>query len=385
MATNKYKLTSPYTRQSLDCPPEDEVYKTYLETTKFDSSTSEPFGVAIFGIGRAGSIHLINLAENRRVDILYIVDDDVNKLDKIKNYYKRSLDKTVFLQSKDQQQVFEDTGVDFIVCASPTFTHENIVKNALQNKKAIFCEKPISESIVQSKALFELSEKVQRILFSAFNRRFDDSYNTIKKKVMRGDIGRVLTVKVCSRDGCPPPLDYLKTSGGIFHDCAVHDIDQVISVLGEYPTKVSVFAEANIPEIAAIDDADTVNIIMSFESGTLAMIDLSRQCIFGYDQRLEVFGEKGMIKAENKSPMSNLEEYQPGVTKKSPIYYSFASRYQEAYRKEMDHFMNVLEGKEELIITKKDLLAVSKIAAACEKSWRTGQVVFLTWTEEELH
>ncbi|XP_072386553.1 myo-inositol 2-dehydrogenase-like [Diabrotica undecimpunctata] len=384
MTTNQFKLPSPYTRTQLPPPEEDAVYNNHIKTAEFADSECREFGVAIFGIGRAGTIHLLNLIGNRRANILYIVDDDLNKLENVKKSYKRCLNETSFLTSKDRNKVFVDSKVDFVICASPTYTHEVIVRSALEHHKAVFCEKPVAVTLEETKALIDLSKKVNKPLLSAFNRRFDDSYSKIKEKVRQGEVGKVLTVKVCSRDSPLPSIGYLKTSDGIFRDCSVHDIDQIISVLGEYPNKVSVFAHANIPEIRNINDVDTVSMIMAFDSGALGIIDLSRQCVYGYDQRLEVFGEKGMIKAENKCPMQNLEEYKPEMTKKSPIYYSFASRYQDAYKRELEHFMNVLEGKDKLLITGQDLLNVFKIAIACETSWKTGQTVPLTWSKTEL-
>ncbi|XP_028140621.1 myo-inositol 2-dehydrogenase [Diabrotica virgifera virgifera] len=384
MATNQFKLPSPYTRTQLSPPEEDEVYNNHIKTAQFADSECREFGVAIFGIGRAGTIHLLNLIGNRRANILYIVDDDVKKLENIKQSYKRCLGETSFLTSKDRNKVFVDSKVDFVICASPTYTHEVIVRGALEHHKAVFCEKPVAVTVEETKAIIDLSKKVNTPLLSAFNRRFDDSYSKIKEKVRQGEVGKVLTVKVCSRDSPLPSIDYLKTSDGIFRDCSVHDIDQIVSVLGEYPNKVSVFAHANIPEIRTINDVDTVSIIMAFDSGALGIIDLSRQCVYGYDQRLEVFGEKGMIKAENKCPMQNLEEYKLEMTKKTPIFYSFASRYQQAYKKELEHFMDVLEGKDKLLITGQDLLNVFKIAIACENSWKTGQTVPLIWSKAEL-
>nr|CAH7743398.1 unnamed protein product [Callosobruchus chinensis] len=383
MATEKYRLPSPYSRPRCQPPKEDTVYIRHLDDLACNvQNVHVELGVAIFGIGRAGTIHLTNLVGNRRAHILYIVDDDIEKLQRLKIYW--NLKNTTCITSKQQDQALKDPKVNFIVCASPTFTHENIVKQAIAHKKAVFCEKPIAETIEKAANLYELARKAKVPLLSAFNRRFDASYKSVRDRVRAGEVGKVLTVKVCSRDSPLPSLEYLKISGGIFHDCAVHDIDQIISVLGEYPIKVCALATSNIPEIANINDVDTVAISMQFKSGAVAAIDLSRQCNYGYDQRLEVFGEKGMIKAENRCPMQSVEHFLPDRIEGSPIYYSFASRYQEAYRQEMEHFIDVLQGKCNLMIDGKDLLAVSKIATACEKSFKTGSIVDLKWSPEEL-
>ncbi|XP_018563748.1 uncharacterized protein LOC108905396 [Anoplophora glabripennis] len=383
MSTLKYKAPSPYTLKAPPPPTEDVTYYEHLKDLNLSgNSEAQVFGVAVFGIGRAGTIHITNLVKNRRGKILYVVDDDKEKLLKVKNYF--NLLQVEFITSAEQSTVFTDPNVRYIVCASPTYTHEDIITEALKSNKAVFCEKPIAETIEQSRTLFELAEKVNQPLFSAFNRRFDPTYAAIRERVKQGEVGKVLTVKVSSRDSPLPSLAYLKISGGIFHDCAVHDIDQVISILGEYPTKVSAIAHANIPEIDEIDDVDTVAIVLSFDSGAIGIIDLSRQCVYGYDQRLEVFGEKGMLKTENRAPVQTIEKYTHESVKRAPIYYSFASRYEEAYRIEMEHYLDVLEGKCKLLVEGRDLLAVSKIATAAEESYREGKLVELEWNTNEL-
>ncbi|RZC41879.1 putative oxidoreductase, partial [Asbolus verrucosus] len=275
-------------------------------------------------------------------------------------------------------------GVRAVVVATPTFTHEDIVTKALDHNKGVFCEKPVAQSYEQTKACYEKAKKVNQPLLSAFNRRFDPSFSVVKERVQNGEIGKVLTVKVCSRDSPLPSIEYLKKSGRIFHDCAVHDIDMTLYVLGEYPTKVMVMARANIPEIAEINDYDTVAIMLSFDSGTIGIIDLNRYSIYGYDQRLEVFGQKGMIKAENQQPIYNVETYTEKDVKRAPIAYSFPSRYSDGYDLEMVHFLDVLEGKADLCVDSKDTLAVTRIASACEEAVRTGKAVEIKWTKEDL-
>ncbi|CAH2016842.1 unnamed protein product [Acanthoscelides obtectus] len=212
MATKKYVMPSPYTRPRCQPPKEDVVYIRHLEDLACNQKHSHvELGVAIFGIGRAGTIHLTNLVGNRRANILYIVDDDTEKLQRLKVYW--NLKNTVCITSKQQDQAFKDLKVNFIVCASPTFTHENIVKQAIAHKKAVFCEKPIAETIEKAANLYELARKAKVPLLSAFNRRFDASYKSVRDRVREGEVGKVLTVKVCSRDSPLPSLEYLSISG----------------------------------------------------------------------------------------------------------------------------------------------------------------------------
>lgn len=277
--------------------------------------------------------------------------------------------------------------MEAVVVASPTFTHEDIVTKSLAAKKSVFCEKPIAEDIESSTRCYKQAELVNKPLFSAFNRRFDPSYSGLRDRVRAGEVGHVQMIKVCSRDSPLPSIDYLKMSGksrqkyiyndegyliekvvifimdiivklrrfkyfwlcfiigGIFHDCIVHDIDMATWVLGELPTKVQTTAFTHIPEIKAINDFDTVAILLTFPSGTIAMLDNSRHSNYGYDQRLEVFGSKGMIRSDNERPV-HCNEVQLGYSGSSfaPIWFSFASRYKVAYYLEMEHFLDVVRG-----------------------------------------
>jgi myo-inositol 2-dehydrogenase/D-chiro-inositol 1-dehydrogenase len=383
MATQKYRQPSPYTVPIPPAPPEDAKNTQHEQNLKLSPVKDHSrFGFALFGVGRAGTIHLSFLVKDPHVELLYVVDDDQSKWDKLRKYW--NLERVKFLKSSDAAAVYQDAKVRAVVVASPTRTHENIVSKALDHKKAVFCEKPVAENYDKTKALYEKARKMQQPLFSAFNRRFDPSFAAVRNRVRGGEVGKVLTVKVCSRDSPLPSLDYLRTSGGIFHDCAVHDIDMTLYVMGEYPTRVTAAASANIPEIAGIGDHDTVGILFTFGSGAVSMVDLSRQCSYGYEQRLEVFGEKGMIKAENQQPIHNVESYTGRSVVKAPIAYSFPSRYAEGYELEMLHFLDVLRGRTQVSVDSRDVLAVSKIATACEESIRKGSTVELKWSQDEL-
>jgi len=360
-------------------------FHRYLEslTLKTDNQNDPIVKVALFGVGRAGTIHLMSIASSKRVRLLYIVDDVESNWPSMREYWR--LDDVTFLNSKQSGKVFKDPNVDAVIVASPTYTHEGIVIKALEAKKAVFCEKPIAENRLDTSKCYEIAKKAGKPLFCAFNRRFDPSYSNVRDRVRRGDVGHVHMVKTVSRDSPLPTIEYLKMSGGIFHDCLVHDIDMITWVVGEYPDKVSVLADANIPEIKAIGDFDTVAVNMHFPSGTLGMIDLSRNSSYGYDQRLEAFGPKGTVQADNEQPIHSVRwQYDLQGPTNAPIWYSFASRFMNGYRREFDHFIDVVHGKAESSVKSWDILAVSKIATACEESARTGKIVNLTWTNSEL-
>lgn len=385
MATAKFKDASPYVKPAPKPPTEDYLYSKYVEdlALKVDSAFEKNIGLALFGVGRAGTIHLSTIVTSPEVKLLYIVDDNESKWEPLRKYWH--LEGVTFLNSKQADKVYKDSNVDAVIVATPTGAHERIVAAALKARKAVFCEKPIAESREDTIRCYETAKKVGRPLFCAFNRRFDPSFSAVYERVRRGEVGHVHTIKTVSRDSPLPSIEYLKHSGGIFHDCMVHDIDIITWVLGEYPIKVAVQASANIPEIRAINDYDTVLASFHFASGTLGMIDLSRHACYGYDQRLEVFGPKGMVGSDNEQPIHAVTTcYGHEGLKTAPIWYSFPSRYRLGYRREFAHFIDVVKGKAECAVRPEETLAICKIVHACEESIRTGKIVELKWADGEL-
>lgn len=332
-------------------------------------------GLAIFGLGRAGMIHFRNLVHNYRVVIQYIVEADVEKAKQVVATYH--LD-TKVMHSDEMEKVVKDPSISAVVVCTPTFEHEKIVRAALENNKAVFCEKPVSQSDIGIKNLYEFADKVKQPLFCSFNRRFDPSFKSLKERCKeKREIGDVHMVKTCSRDSPLPSTDYLRISGGMFHDCAVHDIDMVCWILGEFPVEVFVMAQSHIPDIRDLGDVDTVLISMRFPSKALASIDLSRHAVYGYDQRVEVFGNKGMLVSENQRP-TELTAYSKDGTVQDSLKFSFPQRYAEGYVSAMEHFLDVVEGKAKMSVTSTDAYNVSAIATACETSHKTGKPVQLS-------
>ena len=248
------------------------------------------------------------------------------------------------------------------------------MRGALKADKGVFCEKPVAMTLHDTAAVYEEADHVGRPLYSAFQRRFDPNVRSLRDRVRGGDIGTLHVIKSCSRDSPLPSIQFLMTSGGIFHDCAVHDIDIVCWIVGEAPLTAYATAHSFIPSIGEINDVDTVAIVLKFPSGAIATVDLSRHACYGYDQRLEVFGDQGMLVSENRAPTTLRQATSRGVFT-DPIDYSFPDRYSEAYRFELDHFIEVVKGTAEMEITSYDALLANRVADACEKSYKTGQVV----------
>ena len=242
--------------------------------------------VALCGLGRAGSIHFKGMRLNHRCKLKYIVEDEVEKAKRALSTYNMTGVKV--LAGNDFHIVLEDKEVQAVIVATPTFTHESFCIQSLRAGKAVFCEKPIAEEIENSALCYKEAEKAGKILFCAFNRRFDPSITYIQAKVADGDLGKVHVIKTTSRDSPLPSVQYLKISGGMFHDTAVHDLDVICWMLNEEPVTVHAMGHAHAAFIEELQDVDTIIITMKFPSGVLSVTDLSRHSTYGYDQRIEV-------------------------------------------------------------------------------------------------
>ncbi|XP_065061517.1 myo-inositol 2-dehydrogenase-like [Rhopilema esculentum] len=332
-------------------------------------------GIAIIGIGRAGTIHVNNCISNRRVALRYVIDIDVEKGKKLVADLK--LDRTTVHPPSEFSSVLADPDLHGVIISTITSTHEEYVLKCLHAGKAVFCEKPLAETYEGTERCYKIAEEKNIPLLCAFNRRFDPTHSKVRDEVNAGKVGQLQVIKTCSRDSPFPPLAYLKLSHGIFHDCGIHDIDLVMWIAREKPVTVSAMGHAFCSDIAKMNDVDTVAITMKFPSGLLALIDLSRLATYGYDQRLEVFGSKGML--ESKNPSKSSVCFSDGNAIACDILeYSFNTRYAEGYRRELDHFLDALNGQK-ISISSEDTLSACKIAQACEDSFRSGNPVNLVW------
>ncbi|XP_025836831.1 uncharacterized protein LOC112906610 isoform X2 [Agrilus planipennis] len=379
MSTLQFKGESPYKLPPPTVPEDDYLYIKFNKDFNLEGcEEGKPVGLALFGAGRAGTIHLRTIAKNVRVKLHYIVEDVQEKWDKLKRYW--DLPDTVFLTSVEADKVYKDLRVDAVVIATPTKYHEGIVLKALEHGKAVFCEKPIGLTAEGTKKCYEKAKKVGKPLFAAFNKRYDTAYAAVKRRVEQGEVGHLRMFKASVKDSQLAPVSYLKGSGGFFVDSVIHELDLMVWFVGEYPTTVSAIGKSNIPEIEEIGDYDTVVATFGFPSGAIGIIDNCRHSTFGYDQRIEVFGSKGMIKVDNEHPCHSIETLAGlDATKRSPIWYTFPSRYRNAYNNEMEHFLSICQGIDKVLISESDVLATSRIAGACTESARTGKIVTLKW------
>ena len=292
----------------------------------------------IIGLGRIGKIHLGNLQAIDEVEIVGICDPT----DEAKVFSNKA---GLTFYQKDFTDVADQVQADAIVICSPTDTHANYVSIAAKKGIDVFCEKPLDLSLEKVKQVLKTVNESKIKLMLGFNRRFDSEFQSVKEKIVNGHIGDIHTIKITSRDPSPPPINYIKSSGGMFLDMTIHDFDMV-----RYLTDkeiVEVYAKGNAlinPEIAKAGDIDTAIINLTFEDGSMAVIDNCRKAVYGYDQRVEVFGSKGMVQSKNKFDKYTLTYSEKGVTSPLPQHF-FLERYADAYKKEIDHFIDCIRHK----------------------------------------
>lgn len=323
-------------------------------------------GIAVIGAGRIGRIHAANVAANARLSLKYVVDPFGDAA---------GLAHTHGAQAADVDQVWADPAVLGVVIASSTDTHLDYTLASVRAGKHVFCEKPLDNDVNRAlRSLKELQSVKPKVLLG-FNRRFDPNFSSLRVRLSQGEVGALETLHIISHDPAPPPASYIKTSGGIFNDMSIHDFDMARWLLEEEIE--SVFASASVlvdPDIGAAGDFDTAKIILRTTSGKLCVISNSRRSGYGYDQRIEAYGSKGLIRADNVV-VTTLQSWTEGGARAAPFENFFLDRYAEAYRIEMSHFADVMEGKSAPLADQRDGVEALLVAQAAERSARTGSVV----------
>jgi myo-inositol 2-dehydrogenase/D-chiro-inositol 1-dehydrogenase len=255
--------------------------------------------------------------------------------------------------------------------------HADHIINAVRSGKDVFCEKPIDLALETAQ---EVSSEIQKSgvkFMLGFNRRFDPNFEKIKSLITEGKIGDPQLVKITSRDPAPPPLEYIEISGGLFRDMMIHDFDTARWLLGEEPRSLHATASCLVdPAIGAAGDVDTAITTMRLTGGALAVIDNSRKAVYGYDQRVEVFGSEGMVAASNNLPDAHVYSNANGVHTALPLHF-FLERYMDSYVAEMREFVDAVLNDEEPPVVGVDGRIPVVMGLAAQKSWRENRAILL--------
>jgi len=294
------------------------------------------FGV--IGAGRIGKIHAENLATRiPGVEVSAIADINLAAAQET----AERLHTPIVLQ--DYQAILADSSIDAVAICSSTDTHAKIVIEAAQAGKHIFCEKPIDYNLVKIDAALAAVEKAGVKLQIGFNRRFDPNFRKVRQMVAEGKIGEPHIIRITSRDPAPPSVSYIKVSGGMFLDMTIHDFDMARYLSNSEVVEVYTAAGVMVdPAIGEAGDVDTAVITLRFANGAIGTIDNSRKAVYGYDQRVEVFGSGGMVQAFNNTSDSNVYANADGVQSAKPLYF-FLERYMESFIAEMREFIKSIQ------------------------------------------
>ncbi|MEO8537893.1 MAG: inositol 2-dehydrogenase [Betaproteobacteria bacterium] len=325
--------------------------------------------VALFGAGRIGSIHAGNVARQPGVRLKYVVDVDAAAAAKLARQYDA--------QTADADTVFDETSVGAVVIGSSTDTHADLILRGAKAGKSIFCEKPVDLDLARANACADAVGAAGVTCLIGFQRRYDPTFASIKARIGAGEIGAPEMLIVTSRDPGAPPVDYIKRSGGIFKDMLIHDFDIFRWIMEE--EAASVYATGSCltdPAIAAAGDADATAVTIRTRSGRLAQINTIRRAAYGYDQRFEVIGSKGMLQAGNHRP-TEVTLWSDGAVAADKPEYFFLERYRAAYAAEMAHFFDVCAGRATARTSIDDGVKALALAEAATTSWREQRVVEL--------
>ena len=322
--------------------------------------------IALFGLGRIGQMHAENLVKHPEFNLKYIFDLDENLTKKLSKKYQ-------CIGIENPNMAFKDKNIKSIFIATSTNTHLKYIEGAVKNKKIVFCEKPLdldSKKINQCKKNIEkYNPKIQ----IGFNRRYDPAHNSLRKNLIKGKIGKLEKIIITSRDPAPPPLSYLKTSGGIFKDMMIHDFDLARYYTGSDEFE-SIFATGKYfsdKKFRKIKDLELATVIMRSKKGVQCIITNSRHCSFGYDQRVELFGNKGMIISNNQRDLETAIYSKNSTNNKSPFKTFFIERYSEAYKIQLNDLAKLCKKKIKPIADFEDGRRSLILAETANKSLKT--------------
>src|SRR3954452_1555550 len=323
--------------------------------------------IGFLGAGRIGRIHGGNIAAHPRARLAAIADASPEAAE--------SLASATGSHVRDLDSIIEDREIDAVLICTPTDLHADLIERAGRAGKAAFCEKPVDLDAERIRRCLGVVEAAGAKLMIGFNRRFDPSFSTLQRRIRAGEIGAVEIVTILSRDPAPPPLDYVARSGGLFRDMMIHDLDMARFLLAEEPVAVHAVGSCLVdPGIGQAGDVDTAAVLLETASGRLAQISCSRRAAYGYDQRIEVHGAKGLLAAGNRHATTVTLADERGYAT-DPALPFFLERYAEAYRAELDAFVASLLDGAPVSPSGEDGLKAQILADAATEAAKTGRSV----------
>ena len=326
-------------------------------------------GIGLLGAGRIGGIHGRNVAAHPDARLLAVADADDAAAQKL------AIATSARVATVDA--IIGDPEIGAVLICTPTATHADLIERAVKAGKAVFCEKPVSLDAARIEICLKVVRAAKGTLMIGFNRRFDPSFADVKRRIAAGEAGNVELVTILSRDPSPPPVSYINGSGGLFRDMMIHDLDMARFLLGEEPVEVHAVASCLVdPEIGKAGDVDTAAVLLKTASGKIAQISNSRRATYGYDQRIEVHGSRGLLAAGNRYATTVTRANGDGYAS-DPALPFFLERYAEAYRAELDAFVAAVTGEKPASPSGEDGLRAQRLADAATQSATSGKPVHI--------
>ena len=335
--------------------------------------------VGIIGVGRIGRVHGESISKYvKNAQVKAVADPFLNEKS-IEWANSLGIKETY----KDYKKILEDPEISAVLICASTDQHSKLSMEALKAGKHVFCEKPIDHDVNKIKEVLDVVKESGKKYQVGFNRRFDHNFKAIRDAVVAGKVGKQQIIKITSRDPEPPSIDYVKVSGGIFLDMTIHDFDMVRYLSGSEIEEVYAAGSVTVdPEIGKAGDVDTAVITLKLENGATAVIDNCRASCYGYDQRAEVFGDKGCVAISNDSDSNAVYSSKDGVTAEKPMFF-FLQRYMMAYANEIDQFVEAIVNDTPTPVNANDGLQPVLIGLAAKKSAAENRPVKIAEIKKE--
>ncbi|KCV82791.1 inositol 2-dehydrogenase [Actibacterium atlanticum] len=325
--------------------------------------------VGLLGAGRIAIVHAKAITAHPDSELVAVSDVFPENAEKLAQTFGCAVRAT--------EDIIADPEIGAVLIATSTDTHSNLIEQAAAAGKAVLCEKPVDLSLERARACQANVEDSGKPVMIGFNRRFDPNFGALKDALNAGDVGKAELLSITSFDPAPPPVSYIKVSGGLFRDMMIHDFDMANFIMGAPPVTISAVGSSIVdPEIGAAGDVDTAVVTMTYADGKVAVIKNSRRAVYGYDQRVELLGSEGLLQAQNMLENTLVKSTIAGVTGAKPTYF-FLERYMPSYAAEWSAFVDAVNGGKALPVTLDDGVAALAMAEAATRSVAEGKPINL--------
>ncbi|PID61806.1 MAG: inositol 2-dehydrogenase [Gammaproteobacteria bacterium] len=324
---------------------------------------------ALLGAGRIGQVHAENMSQPGLSELVAIADVHAPAAEELASRHGA--------EARTVDEILADASIDAVLVATSTDTHSDLIERAVDAGKAVLCEKPVDLSLARAQQSLQHVRSSGKPVMIGFNRRFDPNFAALKQAFDTGEIGKGEMLAITSFDPAPPPVEYVKVSGGLFRDMMIHDFDIACWIMGGAPEVVSAMGSAIVDAaIGAAGDVDTAAVTMTWSDGRIAVIRNSRRAVYGYDQRIELLGAEGLLQAENMVDNTLRKSTVDGVQSAKPLYF-FLERYMPAYRIEWRAFVDALAGGNSMPVSMEEGVTALAVAEAATRSHQSGERVMM--------